>query len=164
MKDQNNNFENDYKMLTYFQDEFVHRDEHFWKMVIYSFLLVVVISILPIVNEIFGISIEHNTVQAIAFVFPFIGAIISVLSFIILSSEAKRVNAVNQAKYRINKMMDEKYQYVFYKKSKTSEKESKKPYSRKINGKNPLVCKIPYLFLLFEFLILIVIFVMLVLR
>ena len=110
------NFEHDLAMLNYFQEEFMFRQKHYWDILIKLFALSIIVTILPITSEVFGISLI-SIHQRFLLIFPAIGLIISLCSLFLLLGEAKRIRAVNDAKYRINRQyMDEKYQYMFFNK------------------------------------------------
>ena len=106
-------FEHDFQMLQYFQEEFVYRHKHFWSLAIKCFLLTVIITIVPIVSEISGI-VFAELIDRFLIVFPAIGFILACGSHYLLLDEAKKMSNVNKAKYRINKLMDERYHYNFY--------------------------------------------------
>lgn len=107
-------FHQDIEMMRYFQDEFMFRHRHYWDILIKFFTLTVIISILPIASQIFGIelnAIPHRYLLC----FPTLGFIISVISLIIQLGESKKMSSANEAKYYINKHhMDPKYRYKFY--------------------------------------------------
>lgn len=105
-------FERDYKMLMYFQEEFVYRHKHYWSLVVKSFLLTIGITIIPIVSEIFGLSF-NDVVSKFSLIFPILGIFLAIESFYLISKEANRISMVNSAKYKINKKMISKYRYVF---------------------------------------------------
>lgn len=113
-KDYANTFQQDLEMMKFFQEEFMFRHKHYWDILIKFFMLTVIISILPIASQVFGI--ELNTIpQRYLLCFPALGLIVSVLSLIVLLSEAKKMSSANSAKYYINKhCMDPKYHYKFY--------------------------------------------------
>lgn len=146
--DKTNKFEEDIKMLTYFHDEFMYRHKHYWDTLIKLFLLTVVISILPITTQIFGIELSHLP-RLILFCFPALGLIVSVFSLVILHQEAKRMSAVNTAKYRINKQMDPLYHYDYF------DKDEKKKST-------PLSLQMPVVVFLFEFIIILGVFLTLI--
>lgn len=107
-------FEHDIEMMKYFQEEFMFRQAHYWEILIKLFTLTIVITILPIATEVFGISLS-NIPHEFLLCFPGLGVIISLLSLFLLGKEAKKIKAVNEAKYRINRQcMDEKYHYEYY--------------------------------------------------
>ena len=109
----NKKFEKDLLMLQYFQEEFQYRHKHFWNILILLFVLCVVIIILPIAPEVMGIKIQElSNIQKL--LFPVLGMVVAGLSFVILKDEAKKIGAVNEAKYRINSKMAEEYRYVNY--------------------------------------------------
>lgn len=113
-KDYSSTFQQDLEMMRYFQDEFMFRHKHYWNILIKFFSLTVIISILPIASQVFGIelnAIPHRYLLC----FPSLGLLVSVISLIILLSEAKKMSSANDAKYCINKhCMDPKYHYKFY--------------------------------------------------
>lgn len=124
-------FDRDYQMLNYFQDEFLYRHKHFWNFGVKSFLLTMTITIIPIANEIFGLTFS-DMISSFLLVFPAIGMTLAIGSFFIMLDECKKMEAVNAAKYRINRNMDEKYQYIFYNnfsESKFCDKHNKIKYS-----------------------------------
>lgn len=108
-----NEIQQDFEALKYFQDEFQYRHKHFWNVMIKLFVLDVVILLLPFSTEILGISLAPIKPEYIA-CFPIFGALIAILTFIILNDEAKKISAVNQAKYRISRGLPEKYHYENY--------------------------------------------------
>ena len=54
--------------------------------------------------------------------FPILGMVVAGLSFVISKDEAKKLSAVNDAKYRINSKMPERYRYVNYAGNMTDKK------------------------------------------
>lgn len=46
--------------------------------------------------------------------FPIFGALVAILTYVILNDEAKKISAVNKAKYRISRELPEKYHYENY--------------------------------------------------
>ncbi len=109
----NSDFRSDLEMLKYFQDEFQYRHKHFWDIAIKLFILDIIVLLLPVSTEILGINLILIKSEYIAF-FSLFGVLIAVLTYCILTDEAKKISAVNKAKYRINRQMKEKYQYVNY--------------------------------------------------
>ncbi len=69
-------FDRDYQMLNYFQDEFLYRHKHFWNIGMKSFLL----TIIPIANEIFGLTFD-DMISSFLLVFPAIGMALAIGSF-----------------------------------------------------------------------------------
>ena len=108
-----NEIQQDFEALKYFQDEFQYRHKHFWNVMIKLFVLDVVILLFPFSTEILGISLAPIKSEYII-CFPLFGALIAILTFIILNDEAKKISSVNKAKYRINRGMPEKYHYENY--------------------------------------------------
>ena len=139
-------FENDLKMLNFFQNEFYYRHKHYWSLVIKSFTFVLFVTTLPITTGVLGISVAKMP-KWILYCFPVLGMIISSLSAYILCGEARRMSTVSKAKYRINRdLMDQKYQYEFF--DPTARKSSnQKKYSKW------LVYKMVYIILFIEILI-----------
>lgn len=125
-KDYASTFQQDLEMMRYFQDEFMFRHKHYWDILVKFFTLTVIISILPIASQVFGIAL--NTIpHRYLLCFPALGLIVSVTSLIILLSEAKKMSSANDAKYNINKhCMDPKYHYKFYDNVIGTEKSNKK--------------------------------------
>ncbi|MBE6844657.1 MAG: hypothetical protein E7508_02930 [Ruminococcus sp.] len=107
--------EHDIQMLNYFQNEFLYRHTHYWSIAIKLFITTVVITILPLTTSVFGIELSNITDKKLILCFPVLGLITALISFLILRNEAQRINAVNRAKYRINKeCLPSKYQYIYY--------------------------------------------------
>lgn len=113
-KDCSATFEHDIEMMKFFQQEFMFRHNHYWNILIKFFLMTVVVTVLPITSDIFGVSLKTApTDSRYLLFFPALGLIIAILSLVLLLAEAKRMTAVNRAKYRINgENMDKKYQYI----------------------------------------------------
>ncbi len=121
----NKDISNTIEMLNYYQNEFMYRHTHYWHITIKLFLLTIVVSLLPLSTTILGIELKDISNKNILLCFPILGFIISLLSFLIIREESKRMNAVNKAKYRINRTLPSKYQYEFY-----ENKQSKKWMAR----------------------------------
>ena len=107
--ERDNNFETDYKMLLYFQDEYKYRHKHFWSTIKMFFILNIAISLLPFISGI--INLEINFVKFPIYIFPIVGVCIAIVSFVFLMSEVKTFNLVAQKKYKINELLSEKYHY-----------------------------------------------------
>lgn len=107
-----NYFQQDLEMLKYFQEEFFFRQKYYWTFLAKSFFLTVGISAIPIVSEIFGI-VPKEIPHPYRLFFPLLGLIISIFSLILLLKNAKKMNSVNNAKYRINRLMSSRYHYEF---------------------------------------------------
>ena len=109
-----NTFDKDLEMLKYFQEEFMFRHNHFWNILIKFFLLTIIFSVLPVTGEFLGVSVDAIPNKYLI-CFPMLAGIVAIFSLVILLDEAKKMRAVNEAKYRINKKnMDSIYQYVHY--------------------------------------------------
>lgn len=107
--------EHDIAMLNYYQNEFLYRHTHYWNLAIKLFIITVVITILPLTTSAFGIEFNNITDKKLLLCFPVLGLITALIGFLILRNEAKRINAVNRAKYRINReCLPIKYQYIQY--------------------------------------------------
>ena len=120
-------FEQDLKMLQYFQNEFEYRHKHYWHILERFFLVFIVIVTLPILKGVFGIEFTGEKVGNVLYLFPLIAIFVAIIQFLVLIDEAKKLNAVNRAKYRLNKKhMDERYRYWFYSDEEKAQKEEKK--------------------------------------
>ena len=120
----------DVEMLKFFQEEFIHRHKLFWEILTKSFILVVVVALLPISSEVLGLVLDDIPLE-IQVIFPILGILISIFSAVILWGENKRMIAVNDAKYYLNRQaFEEKHQYYFFNdnvgKTKNVEEEKKK--------------------------------------
>lgn len=120
-------FEQDLEMLKYFQDEFKFRQEHYWDILIKLFIFTITITILPIASEVFGIKLNEIDPRFLV-CFPALGLVVAFFGFFLISKEAKKMSAVNHAKYRINRGMDSKYHYHFYNKDVGTEKSDQKKF------------------------------------
>lgn len=148
-------FDRDYQMLNYFQDEFLYRHKHFWNIGMKSFLLTITVTIIPIANEIFGLTFD-DMISSFLLVFPAIGMALAIGSFLIMWDECKKMEAVNASKYRINQNMDEKYQYVFYNKF------SENKFCNKRNKKKNLLSQsLTVMFLILEITVIVIVVIIL---
>lgn len=127
-------FQQDFAMLEFFQEEYLYHHKHFWQVLIKLTTLAVVVTVLPLTSEIFGVKLENISAEA-KFFFPILGFLISVFSLVILCQEANRLHWVGNAKRRVNDDMPKRYHYG----------ENK---ARKI--KIPLAYLIPWLTFIFE--------------
>ena len=109
-QEQDENFENNYKMLLYFQDEYKYRHKHFWSTLKMFFILNIVISLLPFISSILDFKI--NIPKFTFCIFPIVGIFMAIVSFIFLKSEAEKFSLIKQKKYCINKLLDDKYHYI----------------------------------------------------
>ena len=107
------NFDHDLAMLNYFQDEFKHRHGHFWTTLIRLFALDIAVILIPISSKLFDINLT-TIPEKYKVAFPVIGVVIALITYFLLIDESKKIAAVNNAKYRINQEMDEKYHYIKY--------------------------------------------------
>lgn len=107
-----NSWDMDIAMLNYFQNEWIYRHTHFWKIAIKLFLFNSIVTILPYVSTAFGVAIHVDNFNP--YLFPILGFIITFVTFYILNDESKKLTAVGQTKYRINGAMEEKYRYLNY--------------------------------------------------
>lgn len=104
-------FEENYKILTYYQEEYTYRHKNFWKLLTSFLIFDVVISVLPLMTEIFGISLAIENDQY-KILFPIFGIVIAVFSFLVLHGEAKRIDAVGKVKYAVARsFLPESHQY-----------------------------------------------------
>lgn len=114
LKNYSSTFKQDIEMLNYFQNEFMYRHTHYWNILIKFFLLTIIITILPVTSEVLGVVLD-NIPQKSLLIFPALGLIVAIFSSFILLDEAKKLQAVNEAKYRINRQnMAKKYHYAHY--------------------------------------------------
>lgn len=104
-------FQRDLEMLRFFQEEFFYRHKRYWDLLMKTFVLSVVVSVLPIFSSIFDIQMKELPVPTLIF-FPVVGICIAALSYVLLSSEARRMNAVNGKKYQLNHRLGEEYWYI----------------------------------------------------
>lgn len=111
--EQEKSFERDLKMLNYFQSEFQYRHGLYWRNLVILFILDVIVTIIPLTVEVFGIKFA-DLPKSYPICFPLFGIMIAIFTYFILSDEAKKITAVNKAKYRISESMEEKYRYVNY--------------------------------------------------
>ncbi|MBE6674940.1 MAG: hypothetical protein E7596_07515 [Ruminococcaceae bacterium] len=106
---ENVTYERTYEMLQYFQEEFFHRHTHFWNTLKMFFILNIAISLLPFVSGILGVEITNDSLPM--YIFPVVGILISIISFVIIRSEAISFSLVSSKKYELNRMLPEDYQY-----------------------------------------------------
>ena len=109
-KKEQSTFEKDLAMLKFFQEEFIYRHKHYWDVLMKTFLVAVVITVLPIVSEVLGVKLDDLPRQYLFF-FPGLGTAISVLSYDLLRRESDRLNQVSQAKRELSQKMEERYRY-----------------------------------------------------
>lgn len=105
------------QMLSYFQEEWRYRHQHFWKLLLLFFSFNLVITLLPFISGAFGVSWNFRSIPSV--LFPVVGMGISALSYWILREEGRKLQAVAAAKYRINRSMKVLYQYEPYVPGKT---------------------------------------------
>jgi hypothetical protein len=123
-------FEQDLKMLEYFQSEFEYRHQHYWRILERFFILFIVVATLPILKGLLGIEILGEFNRHVV-VFQIAALAIAVIQLIVLLDEGKKISAVNKTKYELNKRMEyPRYRYYLYseqeKKKKTKSKEQPK--------------------------------------
>lgn len=124
-------FDKDFQMLSYFQEEFTYRHKHFWSVAVKTFLASLATTTIPIVSESFGL-IFNDIIKDFLIVFPLLGIVLAFISYLVLSDEAEKIEAVNIAKYKLNKKMDERYHYYFYTKLSGTEFRDKKTNKKKM--------------------------------
>lgn len=103
-------FSRDLEMLKFFQEEFIYRHKRYWDLLMKSFLLTIVVTVIPIFSSIFDIQMKELPLIDLLF-FPLLGIFIAFLSYRLLDAETNRMNAVNQKKYEVNLRMNQEYQY-----------------------------------------------------
>lgn len=102
------------ELMKYYQDEFKMRQKHFWDLLIKLFTLDTVVSLMPFVKAIAGIQLADSLSHAL-YIFPIVGILIAAFSGLLLNAEARRLSAVNQAKYRQNEELPERCRYRVFK-------------------------------------------------
>lgn len=106
---ENVTYEHTHEMLLYFQEEFFHRHTHFWNTLKMFFVLNIAISLLPFVSGILGVEIKGEGLPM--YIFPVVGILLSLVSFVIIKSEALSFSLVSAKKYEISRMLPDEYQY-----------------------------------------------------
>lgn len=129
-KESDVNFENSLKMMQYFQEEFQVRSKHYWDILIKMLIFDMLIIALPIMSEAMGFSLAD--IGKYKFILPGIGLFIAVLTYIILEDEAKKIAAVNKAKYEINELLPTQYRYRNCKDDKNEKYEKKNQMAHKL--------------------------------
>ncbi|MCH5142438.1 MAG: hypothetical protein J1G07_01820 [Clostridiales bacterium] len=118
-EEKNENFENNYKMLLYFQDEYKYRHKHFWDTLKMFFTLNITISLLPFISGFFNYEIDIAKFPI--YIFPIIGICTAIVSSIFLKLEMEVFNSVARKKFRINELFPkEEYKYEKLKTKKIS--------------------------------------------
>lgn len=102
-------YERTREMLGYYQEEYFHRHTHFWTTLKMFFILNIAISLLPFVSGIIGVVITNNSMPML--VFPIVGVLLAIVSFLIIKSEALSFSLVSSKKYELNRMLPKEYQY-----------------------------------------------------
>ena len=108
-------------VMQYYQEEFLYRHQHYWNVLVKLFIFDVIIVVLPITTEAMGFALSDDS-KKVAIIFPFVGIAIAFLTKIILEDEAKKISAVNKAKYEINATLPELYRYRNYVSDKNDKK------------------------------------------
>lgn len=119
-KKEQSTFEKDLAMLKFFQEEFLYRHKHYWDVLMKTFLVAVVVTVLPIVSEVLGVKLDDLPRQYLFF-FPALGAAISLLSYDLLRRESDRLNRVGGFKNDLLQKLEERYRYQPVKGSGTKE-------------------------------------------
>ena len=100
--------ENTFRMLDYYQNEWMYRHKHFWNLLTKLFVLNLFIAVLPFMSNAFNIKFEN--LEILKFIFPMAAIVITSVSAYALFIEANRMSAVGGKKYENNKNMDKLYQ------------------------------------------------------
>lgn len=156
--EKHDSFEQDLKMLQYFQDEFEYRHKHYWSIMERFFILFIIVATLPVLKGVFGIEMNHDYVRHVM-VFEVAAVAIAVIQLIVLLNEGQKIRAINCSKYDLNRKMTEaKYHYYMYseEKPKTLRKKIKSPKDGKADkktGKIGLAQLLPYLIFAFQIII-----------
>lgn len=80
----------------------------------------IAVILIPVSTKLFDIDLT-TIPEKYKVAFPVIGAVIALITYFLLIDESKKIAAVNNAKYRINQEMDEKYHYIKYENDMSSE-------------------------------------------
>lgn len=105
-------FQNDKQMLDYFQNEWLYRHKHYWGLVLKLNAFNFTVSLLPFITSLFGVDIKLDRFPPV--IFPVAGIVLAIVTYWIITDEAKKLSAVGKAKYRINESMDALYHYETY--------------------------------------------------
>ena len=106
-------FERIMALMNYYKSEFEYRNMHCWKLLIRFFTLNTVLSLMPFVDGIAGIEFSDSLANA-SYIFPIVGILIAIFSWIILCAETKRMRYVNRIKYQINEKLPEDCRYIIF--------------------------------------------------
>jgi hypothetical protein len=118
-------FEQDLKMLEYFQSEFEYRHQHYWRILERFFILFIVVATLPILKGLLGIEILGEFNRHVV-VFQIAALAIAVIQLTVLLDEGKKIRAVNKTKYELNKRMTyPRYRYYLYSEQMRQENKGK---------------------------------------
>lgn len=82
------------KVINIYLQEYIHRDNHFWKQSYRFFFASLVVMLLPYLTEQFGITIPE-IFDKNKYIFPIVGMILAALFLYIALSLAKRFKAVS---------------------------------------------------------------------
>ena len=105
-------FEQNLKMMEYLQKEYLHLHDHFWSLLIKIFIITIVIAIIPLTENIMGISVVKLG-KNIELMFPMASLVLSLYGTIILNSKEKEIISLKQQISNINKKMKAEYQFEF---------------------------------------------------
>ena len=148
--DHHDSFEQDLKMLQYFQSEFEYRHQHYWHILERFFIVFIVVSTLPILKGLLGIEINGDYAHH-AFVFEIAAFAIALIQLLVLLDEGKKIKAINSSKYGLSKSMRRKeYRYSMYD-NKNKDGDKQKPASR--HKKIGLAQRLPWLIFAFQIII-----------
>jgi len=115
-KNEDLTYENTYQMLLYYQDEYMHRHNHFWATLKSLFLINVIITMLPYISSVFDVELAKDRLPL--FIFPVVGALMAVAFLLLLLGEARRLSLVGGKKYELMKLLPEEYRYLTMKPSR----------------------------------------------
>ena len=154
-------FEQDLKMLQYFQAEFEYRHQHYWHILERFFIVFIIVATLPILKGLLGIEINGNYANH-TLVFEMAALAIAVIQLLVLTDEGKKIKAINSSKYALSHSMKRKeYRYVMYD-NKNKDGDKQKPVSKK-RKKVGLAQRLPWLIFLFQIIIIVTVFVITIL-
>lgn len=107
----NGKFQRDFEMLKFFHDEYIYHHKHFWQVLFKLSTLSIVVTILPLTSEIFGVKLDEIS-QGAKFFFPSLGLLTSIFSLIIMLQEANRLRWIGNSKAVVNNDMPKHYRYT----------------------------------------------------
>lgn len=102
------NYDQIISLLSIYESEWEHRNNIIWSQIFKFFYLSIFVMVLPNITEYLAISLPNIPVK----LFPFIGFILSTLSFAMSLSYSKRLEASSETYNNINNMLPIEYRRV----------------------------------------------------